>query len=258
MENKAFSTEGLRSFTGRDGETTYYIVAPTADDIRGADWEYSKNFTRSLVAGITTTSEMTDILMRRGIIGTEFEKRSNELAEILSDKIQALSASTSMEERQELAIATSKAREELFQWSQRLNAPLANTCEQISDDARLEYLTSRIVVDKDGKKIWDIFENYLVEKEQGLAQRARFEVMLYLQGLSSDFLDRTPEAMAMKAVETEMLENIAKEMSMEADAIVEPEAEVVEAVAPEDQAIAEAPTETVAPKVTKRASKKDK
>ena len=258
MENKEFSTEGLRSFTGRDGETTYFIVAPTAEDIRGADWEYSKVFTRSLVAGITTTAEMTDILMRRGIIGVEFEKRSNELAEILSDKIQALANTTTMEERQELAIVVSKAREELFQWNQRLNAPLANTCEQISDDARLEYLTSRIVVDKDGKRVWDIFENYLVEKEQGLAQRARFEVMLYLQGLSSDFMEKTPEALAMKAVETEMLDNIAKEMSMEADVEVEPEAEVaVESVEPENQAIA-SPIEIVAPKANKRASKKDK
>ena len=34
--------------------------------------------------------------------------------------------------------------------------------------------------------------------------RARFEVMLYLQGLESDFLEKTPEAMAIREIEEEV------------------------------------------------------
>lgn len=221
-----FNTEGLRTFTGVEDEgVNYYVVAPSAEDIRGADWEYSKTYTKSLVEGITTTAEMTDILMRRGVIGPEFEQRSNELAVELAEKIEKLDSADSNEEKQEMAIVVAQAREELFQWNQRLNAPLANTCEQIADDARLEFLTSRIVVDADGNKVWDDLDSYLSEKQQGLAQKSRFEVMLYLQGLSSDFLDQTPEAVAIREIEEETFAAIQAEIKK---AAAEEEAEKAE------------------------------
>lgn len=213
MENKEFSTDGLRTFFNTNTDTNYYIVSPTAEDIRGADWEYSKSYTKSLVAGITTTAEMTDILMRRGIIGPEFEQRSTELSVELGNKVAALEEAQNSEEKAELAVQVAIAREELFQWNQRLNAPLGNTCEQISDDARLEFLTSRLVVTGKGEKVWEDYDSYLTEKEQSLAQQARFEIMLYLQGLDSDFLDNTPEAVAMKELENEASVEVLKEIS---------------------------------------------
>jgi len=221
MEKIEFSTDGLRKFFNANTEDNYYIVSPTAEDIRGADWEYSKSYTKSLVAGITTTAEMTDILMRRGIIGPEFEQRSNELANELGAKVSALDQSKTSEEKAELAVQVAIAREELFQWNQRLNAPLGNTCEQMSDDSRLEYLTSRLVVNEKGAHIWEDFNSYLTEKEQSLAQQSRFEIMLYLQGLDSDFLDNTPEAIAMKELESEASIDILKDIAEMADEVAE-------------------------------------
>jgi len=213
MESKGFSTEGLRSFFNVKKDTTYFIVAPTAEDIRGADWEYSKSYTKSLVAGIATTAEMTDILMRRGIIGPEFEKRSNELAAELSAKIEDLQDAKNSQEKSELAYRVAVARDELFQWNQRLSAPLGNTCEQMADDSRLEYLTSRLIVDADGKRLWEKFEDYLTEKEQSLAQQSRFEAMLYLQGLDSKFLENTPEAIAMRELQEEASMQVVKDLA---------------------------------------------
>jgi len=194
-----------RVFIGPDEETNYYIAPPDAEAIRGADWQYSKVYTNSLVEGITTSAEMMDILMRRGIIGPEFEQRAQELAENLNNAILELEDASSSEEKRELSVVVANAREELFQWNQRLNGPMSNTCENLADDARLEYLTSCMVQDKEGIKIWDSYDNYLTEKTQGLATRARFEVMLYLQGLDSDFLEKTPEAVAMQEVQKEAL-----------------------------------------------------
>ncbi|MBV5346623.1 hypothetical protein JZU46_00100 [bacterium] len=211
MDNK-FSTEGLRNFFNAYAEKTYYVRTPVSEDIRGADWEYSKIYTKSLVAGITTSAEMTDILTRRGIVGPEFEQRSNELSLELGMKINALENSVSSEEKATLAYEVAKARDVLFQWTQRLNQPLSNTCEQISDDARLEYLTSRLIVDDTGTCIWADYDKYLHEKNQSLAQQSKFEVMLYLQGLDSDFLDKTPEAIAMHELEAEATLNVEKEL----------------------------------------------
>jgi hypothetical protein len=195
--------EEKRKFEGPNGKV-YYIATPTAEDIRGADWNYSKTYTRTLIDGITTSSEMMDILMRRGVIGPEFEQRQSELNTQLAEKVMELQTSEDIDKKQLLAIEVADLREELFTWNQRLNGPMSNTCEQIADDARLEYLTSRIIENEDGAKVWEDYDSFLKEKDQGLAIRSRFEVMLYLQGLEPDFLEKTPEAVALKEVEDEI------------------------------------------------------
>jgi len=194
-----------REFTLEDG-TKYYIHDPTAEDIRGADWQYSKTYTNCLVEGITTAAEMSDILMRRGIIGPEYERRARELEDDLRDKITQLEMADDVEEKRVLAIEVMELREELFQWNQRFNGPMGNTCEQISDDARLEYLTSCMVRSEDGNRVWETYEDYLNDVESGtLPSIARYEVMLFLQGLDSDFMENTPEAVAFKEIEEDLL-----------------------------------------------------
>lgn len=200
-ENKK---DNRRVFFSTD-DVKFFVAEPSAEDVRGADWTYSKTYTKCLIEGITTSAEMLSILMRRGIIGPEFEQRQSELTELLSDKIIDLENATDINEKRLLSLEVATAREELFQWNQRLNGPMSNTCEQIADDARLEYITSRIVQNEDGSRVWDSYDTYLIEKNQSLSVRARYEVMLFLQGLDSDFLDKTPEAVAMKEVEADIL-----------------------------------------------------
>jgi hypothetical protein len=243
-----------RNFFGPDEEAVYFIVAPTAEDIRGADWQYSKYYTRSLVEGITTSAEMMDILMRRGIIGPEFEQRANELAVILSEKIEALENTGDIEDKRDLSVEVAIAREELFQWNQRLNGPMSNTCEQIADDARLEYLTSCIVRDEKDNKVWNTYDAFLKEKSNALALKARFEVMLYLQGLEPDFIEKTPEAVAMKEVEADVLDK-AKEAIQAAKALAEEEA--AEKRVSEKKASKKTATKKPNKKTTKKSNKKD-
>jgi hypothetical protein len=107
---------------------------------------------------------------------------------------------------------------------------MSNTCEQIADDSRLEYLTSRMVEREDGSKFWESYDDFLKERSQALAVRARFEVMLYLQGLESNFMEKTPEALAMKEVESELkkratkvIEDLAKKQEEEDKEKAEPE-----------------------------------
>lgn len=245
--------DNKRFFLGPDEETKYYIETPTAEDIRGADWQYSKTFTQCLVEGITTSAEMMDILTRRGIIGEEFEQRANELAEKLSIKIVTLDESNDVDVKRELSLEVARSREELFQWNQRLNGPMNNTAEQISDDARLEYLTSAMVVKEDNSKVWDDYDTYLKEKSQALALRARFEIMLYLQGLDSDFLDQTPEAQAMREVEQDIMDK-AQAAIAAVGAVAEEEEEAKVSKTATNKAAAKKP----APKKRISRKKKDK
>jgi hypothetical protein len=250
LEESAMDTR--RFFFGEDEVTKYFIDAPTADHIRGADWQYSKTYTKCLMEDIPTSAEMLDILTRRGIIGPEFEQRANELAQNLSNAIAELELSEDLDEKRVASIKVAQAREELFQWNQRLNGPMNNTAEQISDDARLEYLTSCVVVDEEGNRVWDSYDVYLSEKSQNLALKARFEVMLYLQGLDSNFLEQTPEAQAMREVEDDIIAK-AQAALQAAEAVAEEEAE--------DKVIEPEPEKKPAPKKTaskKRAPRKKK
>ena len=223
----AETAEEKRSFLGPDETTMYFISSPNAEVIRGADWVYSKTYTKCLQEGITTSAEMMDILMRRGIVGLEFEQRSAELTGILNERIIKLEGAETMEAKREAAIEVANTREELFQWNQRLNGPMSNTCEQIADDARLEFLTASMVIKEDGTNIWESYEKYLDEKSQALALRARFEIMLYLQGLDSDFLEKTPEAQAMREIETDLISK-AEEALRAAQAVAEESEKVKE------------------------------
>jgi hypothetical protein len=46
-ENKIKKEGNRRKFEAPDGKENYYIAMPTAEDIRGADWNYSKIYTKS-------------------------------------------------------------------------------------------------------------------------------------------------------------------------------------------------------------------
>ena len=247
MKDEKVDNKGDRFFLGEDEETKYYIVPPTAESIRGADWQYSKIYTKCLMEDIPTSAEMLDILTRRGIIGPEFEQRAAELAHILNQNIEKLEGSSDLDDKRIIAVEVATAREELFQWNQRLNGPMNNTSEQISDDGRLEYLTSCMVVDTNDNKLWENYDAYLAETNQPLALKSRFEVMLYVQGLDSDFLDHTPEAKAMHEVEAEVIQK-AKEALEAAKAITMEEIE-------EDKSNLKAKN-TVSKRKTKGTSKK--
>jgi len=226
-DKKEEVVEQKRFFLGSDEKIKYFIIPPNANDIREADWQYSRIYTKSLTEGITTSAEMMDILRRRGIVGPEFEQRAAELTTGLNEKILALDSAGDLNEKRDLAVEVAEARDELFQWNQRLNGPMANTCEQLADDSRLEYLTSCMITDEDNNRIWESYDEYIHEKDQTLSLKSRFEIMLYLQGLEPDFLEKTPEAMAMKEVETAILDKAA-EAAKALEAIQEEQNEVPE------------------------------
>lgn len=219
-----------RRFFEHVGEN-YYIGSPTADDIKGADWTYSKVYTRSLTDDILTVAEMQDALTRRGIIGPDYEMRREELEGLLSQRILDLASVSSIEDRQIAAVEVAKGREELFRWNQRATGPMSNTCEQMADDARLEYLTGRMMEDADGSKLWATYEDFCAEKDQALTLACRFQVMVYLQGMQPDFLENTPEAVAMREVEQELTDLAKEQVRLEVEDAAKVEQEEAEKAA---------------------------
>jgi len=253
--------DGRRKFTieMEDGEVKeYYIGMPSADMVKQADWEYTKTYNRALKEGVLTASEMREILKSRGIIGPEYEMKGEELKVALAEKIIEMERENDKDARIQLALDVANLREEIFMWNQSQTGPMASTAEQVSEDTRVEFLTSHIVQHKDGTRLWDSYEDFKKEPDIAVQAKARFEVLLWFQGLESDFLDKTPENLVLKEMLDEALEKAEQEATKEAqkelpegDSIAAPEAQGEPSEEPSEE-----PAEAVEEKPKKRTRRK--
>ena len=66
-------------FMIEDEVKDFFLEMPTSEQIRQAEWHYSKVYNKALVEGVTTTPEMMDILTQRGLYGPHYEKKLQEL-----------------------------------------------------------------------------------------------------------------------------------------------------------------------------------
>lgn len=202
-------------FMIEDEVKDFFLEMPTSEQIRQAEWHYSKVYNKALVEGVTTTPEMMDILTQRGLYGPHYEKKLQELQVSIAIKIAEMQAAE--EDTQEgLAKEVQALRDELYRWNQRLTGPLSNTCEQMADDAKTEYLTSVVVHDDGGDSLWESYDDFISEENQSLALKSRFEVLLWLQGLESDFLDKTPENKVLRELSVQKAEQEASMAEEEA------------------------------------------
>jgi hypothetical protein len=198
-------------FTHDDGkEVTYFLGMPTSEQIRKADWHYSKMYNKALIEGVATESEMADILKKRGIIGEEYDKKKVELQVALVEKLTLMDVAEGTLEKGQLALEARVAREALFQWNQRATGPMSNSCEQMATDAKTEYLTSAILQTEDGTLVWSEYDSFVAEASQRLAIKSRYEVMLWLEGLEQNFLENSPEDVVMRELAVEEAKTEAK------------------------------------------------
>lgn len=216
----------------------FYLGMPTSEQIRQAEWHYSKVYNKALVEGVATTAEMMDILTKRNLYGPEYETRLQELQTSIVLKVAEMHSTLEDGPKEKAALEVTELRDELYRWNQRITGPLSNSCEQMAEDAKTEYITSVVVQDEKGDPIWDSHEAFVTEKDQGLALKSRYEVLLWLQGLDADFLDKTPENQVLRDLALQKEE-------AEADALLEP---------PQ----LEAPKEEKKPPKKKRASRRKK
>lgn len=220
-KNKDFMDllDGRRSFefasTEEEEPKTYYIGTPSAEDVRQADWAHAKAYNQALKEGIFTVSEMMEILKQRNIIGPEYDKRGEELRVQMNEKVVEMEREVDREKRMKLALEVADLREEVFQHSQRLSSPLSSTAENIANDARTEYITSAVVQNEDGSRVWETFEQFREAADLRLQTKARFEVMMWLEGVESDFLEKTPENSVFKELmDPEKLEESAPDEAL--------------------------------------------
>lgn len=197
-----------------DQEETYYIAQPGAFDIRKADWQYSKVYNQAILDGFLTQAQMVDLLKEKGILSDDYGERVESVRISLASelfKLENMDESAAEMEKEAIALEVARLRDELFSLNQQVNGPMGNTCENLAEDARTEYLTSRVVQRKDGSRLWEEFDEYQNEENSTLAVKARFEVMLWIQGLDSNFMENTPEQTALRDIAQDRLDRAIEE-----------------------------------------------
>lgn len=175
------------------GIKKFFVGTPDAKMVKDAEWVYAKAYNTALKEKIFTSSEMVDILRDRNIIGPEYDKIGEDLRIGIATKTIELEQELDEKERVKKAIEIRKLREDYFQWSHRFNGPMSSTCEHMAQDAKVGYLASCLTIKEDGSRVWDSFETFENEKDITLQTRARFEIMLWSEGLSTDALENQPE-----------------------------------------------------------------
>ncbi len=233
----------------------FFIANPSGEDIRKADWQYSKVYNQAIVDEFLTQAQMLDLLQEKGIVSDEYTEKLETVrislgAELF--KLENLMDSSSPEEREASALEVARLRDELFQLNQRVNGPMANTCENLAEDARTDFLTSRIIQNKDTSKVWEDFDAYRNEDNTALSIKSRFEVMLWMQGLESNFLENTPEQSTLREIaKTRLEESIAEQTAIVEAEQETPPAEEAPAKATEDLELPEEPKAEEKPKKKK-------
>lgn len=192
----------------------YFIASPSGEDIRKADWQYSKIYNQAIVDGFLTQSQMVEFLKRKDILTDDYTHKLERVRTSLAAelfKLENLLEDADELDKESCALEVARLRDELFQINQTINGPMGNTCENLAEDSRTEYITSRIIETKDGEKLWDEYENYRQEDNTALCIKSRFEVMLWMQGLGSDFLENTPEQKILREISQTRLDKIIQE-----------------------------------------------
>jgi hypothetical protein len=88
---------------------------------------------------------------------------------------------------------------------------LFNYFEKHSLFAASEYLAVRMLANNQCV----LNDDFLNVKDQSLSMKSRYEVMLYLQGYDSNFFEQTPEAVAMKEIELDIMAEVNKTIAEE-------------------------------------------
>lgn len=180
-----------------------FIRRPSAESIRQSDWMYSKIYNDAFLSGVMTASQMMEQMKKREIISDAYEKEMASSREKLATSLFALANVKTLEEKEQKAIDVAVAREEILILNHRINGPLSNTCEQLAEDAKLDYLTSCMIETPEGKRVWANYDAYCAEPNMEKAFKSRLEVMLFLRNVESDYLETTPEQLALKEVREE-------------------------------------------------------
>lgn len=184
-----------------DGLGDLVLKYPSRDDELEADVERSKAFTRFLLEGLKTESEMTEIAEERGLWTEKDEKNLADTQSQLIELQVALNLEEKGTKRRKLKKQVNEARDNLVRMVSKKNAIFAHTAESKAHNIQWQFLIYRCTFKEDGEtRYWESFQKMLNEPNRGPSEELLAEFISFYNGLTDNFFDLWREE------ETEQLE----------------------------------------------------
>jgi hypothetical protein len=143
------------------GDEKVKFIYPNVRQNSEADLEYSKAYTKALLAGLIPRAAMERRLKESGAWVEADDDEINQLGLDINDLIIKLNVEKDTAKRQELKIQFLEARNKLYALSSRRQSLFTNTPEIKGEEAKIAELLWQCSFKEDGSKIWNSKEEFL-------------------------------------------------------------------------------------------------
>jgi len=142
-----------------------YVSKPSAESIRKADIYRAKIWNECLDEGIKTKEELSIVMKKRGIWGDEEQKEEVEIVQKLGELERQLYLGVGkkkipIDNGKKIAIQMRVLRNKLRDLLVQKNNFEQNTAENISDNARFDYLVSSCSFYENGQRVYKTIDEY--------------------------------------------------------------------------------------------------
>lgn len=180
MENKNIS-----EFKYED--KTFKLIKPSSFVMREAKFLYSKSFTNSLKDGLFTKRKLESILKTGEVdVIEEYNLRRNELLRLYNETKEVADKNTNPDQLESLISLLSIYKDRLVQEDLSMNTLFSNTADQIAEEDRTNYLTSQLICDENGTKIWESLEAFLQDNRYEFVELCKYHVICWSYNMNPE------------------------------------------------------------------------
>ena len=181
-----------------DKEVEIYVIKPTNNTVKQADRHKSKTWNQAIQDDVLTKKELGVLMRKRGIWDEAKDKEEEDITKRIVELEKQLyngdgKRKPKVSEGRDLAVEIRKARLELRDLIADRISLEENTAESLADNARFDYLVAHCTFYKDGKPVYNSFEEYNNKSADEIAFTAAAALAEMLYNIDSSFEKNLPE-----------------------------------------------------------------
>ncbi len=171
------------------------INRATQNQLLDIDKVYRIAYSKLLRSGCLTNAEVEKYVKKNEIWMDEDDEKVAELQnEMISIEQQLADKSYKMQEEGYLkAIKLSELRDEIYQMSRKIGSIYDNTCENASDELRMQHLCVKTTFKQDNTSFFQDFDDFSTRANEDATAEALRQCILFNSRLKENFMMDLPE-----------------------------------------------------------------
>jgi hypothetical protein len=184
-------TERTFAVKGKDGATVKLKVArPNQHQVIEADKQYRVAYSKCLRAGILTHAEVDRYIKDNNIWVDDDNKKLIEVQDGLNKIVEELKKKDykDLNEGRLKAWMAQQKRDELWKLSRKVGSIYDNTCENASDEIRMQHLCVLTVMKEDGSAFFKDFDDFCNRANEDSTADALRQALTFHSRLKANFI----------------------------------------------------------------------